>query len=105
MKIFPIFFGFISFQMPAGLVVYFAASQIFRIGQQGLIIGLDARKEAAAPAKEKPAKADETEPSDEKAGERPSDGAAAPSRDRRPPESTRSPQASKKRRGKKRRRK
>ncbi len=46
MKVMPFFFGFISFTLPAGLVVYFAASQIFRIGQQGLIIWLDGRHEA-----------------------------------------------------------
>jgi YidC/Oxa1 family membrane protein insertase len=43
LKIFPVFFGFISFTLPAGLVVYFAASQIFRIGQQSLILWLDGR--------------------------------------------------------------
>jgi YidC/Oxa1 family membrane protein insertase len=43
MKIFPVMFGFISFTLPAGLVVYFAASQIFRIGQQSLILWLGDR--------------------------------------------------------------
>ena len=45
MKIFPLFFGFISWSMPAGLVLYFAASQIFRIGQQAVIIRLDEQHE------------------------------------------------------------
>jgi YidC/Oxa1 family membrane protein insertase len=44
LKIFPVFFGFISFTLPAGLVVYFAASNIFRIGQQSLILWLDGRR-------------------------------------------------------------
>ena len=48
MKIFPVFFGFISFNLPAGLVVYFAASQIFRIGQQAFILRLDASRAEAA---------------------------------------------------------
>ncbi len=74
MKIMPFFFGFISFSLPAGLVVYFAASQIFRIGQQGFIIWLDERHKAeegsvekvgrkekgGGPAVERPAKAAET---------------------------------------------
>ncbi|HJX61166.1 MAG: hypothetical protein A2V75_07860 [Actinobacteria bacterium RBG_16_70_17] len=46
LKIFPVFFGFISFTLPAGLVVYFAASNIFRIGQQSLILWLDRRRRA-----------------------------------------------------------
>jgi YidC/Oxa1 family membrane protein insertase len=45
MKMMPFFFGFISFTLPAGLAVYFAASQIFRIGQQAVIIWLDERRE------------------------------------------------------------
>lgn len=44
LKIFPVFFGFISFTLPAGLVVYFAASNIFRIGQQSLILWMDKRR-------------------------------------------------------------
>lgn len=37
MKIMPLFFAFISFTLPAGVVVYFFVSNVFRIGQQGLI--------------------------------------------------------------------
>ena len=37
MKIMPLFFSFISFTLPAGIVVYFLVSNLFRIGQQGLI--------------------------------------------------------------------
>ncbi len=48
MKIFPLFFGFISWTLPAGLVLYFAVSQIFRIGQQAVILRLDAERQAAA---------------------------------------------------------
>jgi YidC/Oxa1 family membrane protein insertase len=92
MKIFPFFFGFISFNLPAGLVVYFAASQLFRIGQQSLILGLDQKRRDAAP-KETPKGSSSQAP-------RPSPEAAnkAPN-----PPATRRPQGSKKR-GKKRRR-
>jgi YidC/Oxa1 family membrane protein insertase len=93
MKIFPFFFGFISFNLPAGLVVYFAASQLFRIGQQSLILGLDQKRRDAAP-KEKPKGSSSQAP-------RPTSPAAS-STSPTPP-ATRRPQGSKKR-GKKRRR-
>jgi len=107
MKIFPLFFGFISFQMPAGLVVYFAASQVFRIGQQAFIIALDDRREEQGP-KEKAKKPDD----DGDKGKslpvtaKPAGGQGGGARRQPAPaqRSTRSPQASKKRRGKKRRR-
>jgi YidC/Oxa1 family membrane protein insertase len=89
MKIFPFFFGFISFTLPAGLVVYFAASQIFRIGQQALILNLDARKSATEPA---PPEVPRAEPES-----KPTTPPARPTGQRRP-------QGSKKKRGKKRRR-
>jgi membrane protein insertase Oxa1/YidC/SpoIIIJ len=92
MKIFPFLFGFISFNLPAGLVVYFAASQIFRIGQQALILGLDGKRRDAAP-KDKPKGSSSQAP-------RPtSPVAGSPAT----PPATRRPQGSKKR-GKKRRR-
>jgi YidC/Oxa1 family membrane protein insertase len=37
MKILPVFFGLISLQFPAGLVLYFFVSNLFRVGQQELI--------------------------------------------------------------------
>jgi YidC/Oxa1 family membrane protein insertase len=115
MKIFPIFFGFISFSLPAGLVVYFAASQMFRIGQQALILNMDDSKEdekGEAAGKSKPA------PSSKKAPPKkpPSKGASSSSRKPSPKKKTESPrsatprpaarrpQGSKKRRGKKRKR-
>ena len=36
-KIFPIFFGFISITIPAGVVVYFAASNVWQIAQQAIM--------------------------------------------------------------------
>lgn len=61
MKIFPFLFGLISFSLPAGLVVYFAASQIFRIGQQALILGMGDKK-SAPESKGKPKAAHQTPP-------------------------------------------
>lgn len=105
MKIFPLFFGFISFSMPTGLVVYFAASQIFRIGQQAMIIRLDEKHEeeaeqAAKDAKKKP-KAEPGEAA-ESSGSKEAGGSGNGSRPK-PPKKKR-PQGSKKKRGKKRRR-
>jgi membrane protein insertase Oxa1/YidC/SpoIIIJ len=40
-KIMPLFLGFISWGFPAGLVLYFAVSNLFRIGQQAVIFRLD----------------------------------------------------------------
>ena len=43
MKFMPIFFGFISWTLTAGLGIYFATSNLFRVGQQALILRLDER--------------------------------------------------------------
>jgi YidC/Oxa1 family membrane protein insertase len=40
-KIFPVVFGFISLNIPAGVVVYFIVSNLFRITQQGLMYRFD----------------------------------------------------------------
>jgi YidC/Oxa1 family membrane protein insertase len=108
MKIFPIFFGFISFTLPAGLVVYFAASQIFRIGQQALILRMDARKGEESGSKSLKEKSSKDEPApekkktDEKPERKPDRGKSAGPSSR--PSAQRRPQGSKKKRGKKRRR-
>jgi len=54
MKIFPVVFGFISWGLPAGLVLYFAVSQMFRIGQQAAIISIDGHHEAPATVEKSP---------------------------------------------------
>jgi YidC/Oxa1 family membrane protein insertase len=41
MKIMPLFFGFITWSLTAGLGIYFATSSSFRIGQQWLIFRMD----------------------------------------------------------------
>jgi YidC/Oxa1 family membrane protein insertase len=51
LKIMPLFFGFISWTFPSGLVLYFAVSNLFRIGQQAVIFGLDGDGTTPKPAK------------------------------------------------------
>jgi YidC/Oxa1 family membrane protein insertase len=97
MKIFPFVFGFISFSMPTGLVVYFAASQIFRIGQQALIIRLDEKHEVERAEQAKLDKQSKKQPTQPPAT--PGDDVVT---DAQPPVKRR-PQGSKKKRGKKRR--
>ena len=46
MRFLPILFGVFSWNFPTGLVLYFATSNIFRVGQQAYILGLDGDKEA-----------------------------------------------------------
>lgn len=62
MKIMPIFLPVISFGLPAGLVLYFAVSNLFRIGQQAFIsrsiYGMTRKDQAASRAKAKAAKSD-----------------------------------------------
>jgi YidC/Oxa1 family membrane protein insertase len=54
-KIFPLFFGFIALQVPAGVVVYFVVSNLWQIGQQAIIFrqmdAADAAKKAAGGGK------------------------------------------------------
>ena len=45
-KIMPLFFGFISWTLPSGLVVYFLTGNIFRIGQQALIVKIEENQKA-----------------------------------------------------------
>jgi YidC/Oxa1 family membrane protein insertase len=58
LKILPAFFAFISLTLPAGIVVYFLVSNLYRIGQQAYITRAfyrqDAAKEAELEAKGKP---------------------------------------------------
>jgi YidC/Oxa1 family membrane protein insertase len=62
-KIMPLFIGFISYNFPAGLVLYWATSNLFRFGQQVLIFRLDGRPSAPGsgdePEEKAPAKSDD----------------------------------------------
>ena len=62
-KVMPVFFGFISWTLPSGLVIYFLTGNIFRIGQQALIIRIEDKNETndEKPEKEK----DQTEDKEE----------------------------------------
>jgi YidC/Oxa1 family membrane protein insertase len=42
-KIMPLFIGFISWNFPAGLVLYWATANLFRLGQQVVIFRIDGR--------------------------------------------------------------
>jgi len=100
LKIFPVLFGFISYTLPAGLAVYFAASSLFRIAQQDLIIRLGERDKDEKTKSEPVVALAEPEP---KAPERPARPASVQPKASSPAASSRSPQASQQR-GKKRRR-
>ena len=49
-KIFPLFFGFIALQVPAGVVLYFVVSNLWQIGQQAIIFRQQDAADAAAKA-------------------------------------------------------
>jgi YidC/Oxa1 family membrane protein insertase len=50
-KIMPLFIGFISWNFPAGLIVYWATGNLFRLGQQALIFKMDGRPSTTPVAK------------------------------------------------------
>jgi YidC/Oxa1 family membrane protein insertase len=47
MRFLPILFGVFSWNFPTGLVLYFATSNLFRVGQQAYTLGLDSGATAA----------------------------------------------------------
>lgn len=51
-KIMPLFIGFISWNFPAGLVLYWATSNLFRLGQQAVIFKIDGRPSSPGSSKE-----------------------------------------------------
>ena len=63
-KVMPVFFGFISWTLPSGLVIYFLTGNIFRIGQQALIIRIEDKNETNDEKHEK--EKDQTEDKEEK---------------------------------------
>ena len=62
-KVMPVFFGFISWTLPSGLVIYFLTGNIFRIGQQALIIRIEDKNETNEEKHEK--EKDQTEDKEE----------------------------------------
>ncbi len=61
-KIMPLFIGFISWNFPAGLVVYWTTSNLFRLGQQALIFKIDGRPSQTGAAKEQLTATDDDAP-------------------------------------------
>lgn len=57
-RIMPVFFGLISYTLPAGVVVYFLTSNVWQIGQQAMVFGREGGAEAGGKAGKagKPAK-------------------------------------------------
>lgn len=80
-KIMPLFIGFISWNFPAGLVLYWTTSNLFRLGQQVLIFKIDGRPQA--PGAKEPEKRKEEDTSDEVTPKRPQPGATDRRRRRR----------------------
>lgn len=78
-KIMPLFIGFISWNFPAGLVLYWTTSNLFRLGQQALIFRMDGRPTPGAPKTEPSQEAE----SDEGDPKKPQTGAADKRRRRR----------------------
>lgn len=80
-KIMPLFIGFISWNFPAGLVLYWATANLFRLGQQVVIFRIDGRPTppAAVEATESSSSDDSEEPKEKK----PQPGSAKKHRRRR----------------------
>jgi len=81
-KIMPLFIGFISWNFPAGLVLYWSTSNLFRLGQQVLIFRIDGRPTTPGSSGDDAKKADAEKPEDEKSS-KPQPGAANKRRRRR----------------------
>jgi YidC/Oxa1 family membrane protein insertase len=85
-KIMPLFIGFISWNFPAGLVLYWATSNLFRLGQQVLIFRIDGRPPSPGSSGKEPDKP-ENGPSDDDSSDgapkKPQQGAADKRRRRR----------------------
>ncbi|MDH5372773.1 MAG: YidC/Oxa1 family membrane protein insertase [Acidimicrobiia bacterium] len=60
-KFMPLFIGFISWSFPAGLTLYWATSNTFRLGQQAMIFRMDGRPPPPQKAEAKDAEADSPE--------------------------------------------
>lgn len=71
-KIMPLFIGFVSYNFPAGLVLYWMTGNIFRLGQQIVIFRIDGRPAVPAIGEAKPRPKED----DNKPTARPQSGAA-----------------------------
>jgi len=83
-KIMPLFIGFISWNFPAGLIVYWATGNLFRLGQQALIFKMDGRPTPVAKTVDEPKESPKLPDGDSEApAKRPQQGAADKRRRRR----------------------
>ncbi|MFP4553300.1 MAG: YidC/Oxa1 family membrane protein insertase [Actinomycetota bacterium] len=86
-KIMPLFIGFISWNFPAGLVLYWSTANIFRLGQQVLIFRIDGRPPSpgsASKESDEPKNGPKNDdPSDGESEKKPQPGAANKRRRRR----------------------
>lgn len=78
-KIMPLFIGFISWNFPAGLVLYWATANLFRLGQQVVIFKIDGRPTPMSGDKGEPS----PEGEDEEPARRPQPGSQKKRRRRR----------------------
>jgi YidC/Oxa1 family membrane protein insertase len=79
-KIMPLFIGFISWNFPAGLILYWATGNLFRLGQQALIFKIDGRPTPMGKTTEEPKQIEGSDPDEVK---KPQQGAANKRRRRR----------------------
>ncbi|HSJ84253.1 MAG TPA: YidC/Oxa1 family membrane protein insertase [Acidimicrobiia bacterium] len=79
-KIMPLFIGFISWNFPAGLILYWATGNLFRLGQQALIFKIDGRPTPMGKTAEEPKQIEGSDPGEVK---KPQQGAANKRRRRR----------------------
>jgi YidC/Oxa1 family membrane protein insertase len=85
-KIMPLFIGFISWNFPAGLVLYWATSNLFRLGQQVLIFRIDGRPPSPGSEpkeSDKPKNGQSVDASDDAEPKKPQAGASSKRRRRR----------------------
>ncbi len=82
-KIMPLFIGFISYNFPAGLVLYWSTSNMFRLGQQVLIFKIDGRPPAPGSNQEPDEKKALDDPDSDAGNKQPQQGAANKRRRRR----------------------
>ncbi len=82
-RIMPLFIGFISYNFPAGLLLYWTTSNLFRLGQQFLIFRMEGRptRPGSEQASAKPAPAKES--ADDPPAKKPQQGSAKKRRRRR----------------------
>jgi YidC/Oxa1 family membrane protein insertase len=79
-KIMPLFIGFISWNFPAGLILYWATGNLFRLGQQALIFKIDGRPTPMGKTPEEPKPVEDSDTGEVK---KPQQGAANKRRRRR----------------------